>query len=216
MSTIVETIRKVARSEIRRVRTMELGVVTSIFPHASQNDKDNYECNVKLKNKDLELRKVPIATQGVGLSYVPSVGDLVLVGFVEGDINHPIMLGRLYNDKDRPPVSKDEEVVFLPPYSKKSDRRRLHVELPGGMILTLKDDSLTVEAGKTRLKIEVDGDVTVESEAHVKLQAKGDMTISASNIKIKSDQSFEIKAGSTADIKANATMNIKGSVINLN
>src|SRR5438093_11352814 len=112
------------------------------------------------------------------------------------------MLGRLYNDKDRPPVSKDEEVVFLPPYSKKTDRRRLHVELPGGMVLTLKDDSLTVEAGKTRLKIQVDGDVTLESEAQVNLKAKGDMTISASNIKMKSDQAFQIQAGSTADIKS--------------
>ncbi len=216
MSTIVETIRKVARAEVRKVRTMELGVVTSIFPHSGQSDKDNYECNVKLKNKDLELRKVPVATQGIGLTYVPRVGDLVLVGFVEGDINYPIMMGRLYNDKDRPPVSKDEEIVFIPPYSKKTDRRRLHIELPGGMVLTLTDELLTIKAGKTTLKVKVDGEVTVESDAEVKLQAKGDMTISATNIRMKSDQAFEIKAGSTADIQSSATMNIKGSVINLN
>ncbi len=212
----METIRKIARAEIKRIRTIEMGTVTSIFPHSAESDKDNYECNVKLKNKELELRKVPLTTQGIGLTYIPRVGDLVLVGFVEGDINSPIVLGRLYNDKDRPPVSKDEEIVFIPPYSKKTDRRRVHLELPGGMILTIKDDALTVEAGKTTLEIKVDGNVTVKSSADVKLQARGDMTIAATNIKMKSDNTLEIEAGSTADLKASATMNIKGAVINLN
>ena len=193
-----------------------MGVVTSIFPHSSASDNDNYECNLKLKNKDLELRKVPIATQGIGLSYIPQVGDLVLVGFADSDVNHPIVLGRLYNDKDRPPVSNDEEIVFIPPYSKRTDRRRVHMELPGGMVITVTDDKLLVEAGKTKLTVKVDGEVTVESEADVKFQAKGDITMSASNIKMKSDMSVEIKAGTTADIESNATMTIKGMTISLN
>jgi uncharacterized protein involved in type VI secretion and phage assembly len=212
----VETLRRVAEAEVRKVRPMELGVVTSIFPHSGNSDKDNYECNVKLKNRDLELRKVPIATQGIGLAYAPRVGDLVLVGFVEGDINSPIMLGRLYNDKDRPPLSDEEEIVFNPPYSKDASKRRLLFQLPGGMVLTITDEFLTVEAGKTRMKIKVDGEIIVESEADVKLQAKGDMTIAAANIKMKADQSFEVKAGSTADIESSATMTIKGATVNLN
>jgi len=213
---MVDTIRRIARAELKKVRTIELGVVTSIFPHSTASDNDNYECNLKLKNKDLELRKVPIATQGIGLSYIPQVGDLVLVGFADSDVNHPIVLGRLYNDKDRPPVSNDEEIVFIPPYSKRTDRRRVHMELPGGMVITVTDDKLLVEAGKTKLTVKVDGEVTVESEADVKFQAKGDITMSASNIKMKSDMSVEIKAGTTADIESNATMTIKGMTISLN
>lgn len=190
--------------------------MTSIFPHSSTSDKDNYECNVKLRNKDLELRKVPVATQGIGLCYIPQIGDLALIGFAEGDINHPFVLGRLYNDKDRPPVSKDEEIVFIPPYSKKTDRRRFHMELPGGMIITVTDDKLTIEAGKTVLRVNVDGDVTVESQADVKFQAKGDITLAATNIKMKSDMSFEVKAGTTADVESNATMTIRGLTVNIN
>src|SRR5215472_5537483 len=113
-----------------KYRIMEMGTVTSVFPHSDQNDKDNYECNVKLKNKDLELRKVPLATQGIGLAHVPRVGEMVLVAFLEGDINSPIILGRLYNDQDRPPVSKDEGIIFQPPFKQDNDKRRLHMELP--------------------------------------------------------------------------------------
>ena len=214
--SIVETMRKVAEAELRKHRPMDLGVVTSIFPHSKSSDNDNYECNVKLPYADLELRKVPMATQGIGLAYVPRVGDLVVVGFVGGNINSPIMLGRLYNGMDRPPLSDAEEIVFNPPYSKDANKRRLLFQLPGGMVLTITDEHLTVEAGKTKMKIKVDGEVTVESEADVKLQAKGDMTISANNIKMKANQSFEVKAGSTADIESSATMTIKGATINLN
>ena len=216
MATIVETIQQVVKAELRKVKTLELGVVTSIFPHSDSSDKNNYECNIKLHNEDLEIRKAPIATQGIGLAHIPQVGDLVLVGFERGDINNPIVLGRLYNDVDRPPISKEEEIIFAPPYSKNADRQRLRIELPGGMVLSLTDELLTVEAGKTVLKVKADGDVTVESESGVKLQAKGDMTFSAANIKMKSDQSMEISAGTTADIKSSATMNIKGAIINLN
>src|SRR5215472_2318028 len=189
-----------------KYRIMEMGTVSSVFPHSDQSDKDNYECNVKLKNKDLELRKVPLATQGIGLAHVPSVGDMVLVAFLEGDINAPVIIGRLYNEADRPPVNKDEEIVFQPPYKQSSDKRRLHMELPGGMVMTVTDDSVKVQAGKTLLTIKVDGEVTVDSNADVTIQAKGDMTLAASNLTIKTDQALKVNAGSTADIAANATM----------
>jgi len=188
-TTIVETIRKVARAEMKKYRIMEMGTVTSVFPHSDQNDKDNYECNVKLKNKDLELRKVPLATQGIGLANVQSVGDM---------------------------VSKDEEIVFQPPYKQSSDKRRLHMELPGGMVLTVTDDTVKVQAGKTLLTIKVDGEVTVDSNADVTIKAKGDMTLSASNLNIKAQQALKVNAGSTADIESNATMSLKGATINLN
>ena len=47
MDSMVEVIRKIVESEIRKLRIAELGVVTSIFPHSSDSDKDNYECNIQ-------------------------------------------------------------------------------------------------------------------------------------------------------------------------
>jgi uncharacterized protein involved in type VI secretion and phage assembly len=217
MSTIVETIQKVVKSEMKKMRPLELGVVKSIYPHKDASDKYNYECSIELPDEGLEIRRAQIATQAIGLVNVPKVGDLVLVAFESGDINHPIILGRLYNGAQRPPTSDDEEIIFTPPYEKNSSAKRLRIELPGkGMVLTLTDELLTVEAGKTVLKMKSDGEVTVESEADVKVQAKGDMTLSAANIKMKSDQAIQIEAGTTADIKSSLTMNIKGQIINLN
>ena len=114
MDSIVSVMKKVAEKEVQKIYTTELGIVTSVFPHASESDKDNYECSIQLKNKkqpdgsDFELRKVPLLTQHLGLVNIPKVGDLVLVTFIGGNLNAPVIIGRLYNDEDRPPINQEQ------------------------------------------------------------------------------------------------------------
>lgn len=213
---MIEVIRKIIEDEISKLYVAELGVITSIFPHSGENDKENYECNVKLKYRDLELRKVPVATQHIGLANIPNVGDLVLVTFLNGNVNAPVIIGRLYTDEDRPPTNKEEEIIYIPPYSKSSDLRRIHMEFPGGIILSVKDDQVSVEAGKTKLKMNRDGDIDIESAAKVNMKATGDMSLSAANLKIESRGTLDVKATGTAKFEATGPLNIKGSMVNIN
>lgn len=152
MHSIVGVMKKVAEQETQKIYTTELGIVTAVFPHASDSDKDNYQCSVKLKNKkqpdgsDFELRKVPLLTPHIGLVNSPKVGELVVLAFIGGNINAPVILGRLYNDEDRPP---------------KNDT--------GQAVLTQLDSlSITMNSG-TKIEIDADG--------NVKIDAKGDVTI---------------------------------------
>jgi len=237
---IVETIKGITQNELKKFHLPELGVVTSIFPHSSASDKDNYECNVRLKNADIELRKVPIATQCIGLVGIPQVGDLVLLVFINGDINAPIIIGRLYNDEDRPPLSEAEEVVYVPPYAEKPDVRRIYLEFPGGMIFRITDEEVDVNAGDTKVVIQRDGDVIIESKGNInvktdgdaKVESKGNMTFSGSSIKIESENDLNLKSGtdmkvesgtateitSSTEMKVEATaeMKIKGATVNIN
>lgn len=150
MTSIVGVMKKVAEHEARRIYTNELGVVTAVFPHAADSDKGNYQCSVKLKNKkqadgsDFELRKVPVATQHIGLANIPNVGDLVVVAFVGGNINAPIVLGRLYNDEDKPP--KNDAGQFI--------------------LTTLKSATITMDSG-TKIEIDESGNVKIESAGDV-------------------------------------------------
>jgi phage baseplate assembly protein gpV len=152
MNSIVAVMQEVAIREVEKIYTTELGVVTAIFPHAGDGDKDNYQCSVKLKNRresgdsDFELRKVPVATGHIGLANIPNVDDLVLVQFIGGDINAPVITGRLYNDKDKPPVNDKNQVVL--------DR----VE----SIKIIMDGGTTIEIDKNgNIKIEAKGDVVL-------------------------------------------------------
>ena len=238
--SIVETIKGIAEKELKKIHFPELAVVTSIFPHSSGSDKDNYECNARLKTADIELRKVPIATQCIGLVGIPRVGDLVLIAFINGDINAPIVIGRLYNDEDRPPLNNAEEVVYVPPYAENSDVRRIYLEFPGGMILRITDEEVDVNAGETKVVIQRDGDIVIESKANINIKADGDtsvkstgnMSFSASSIKMESEKDLnfksgtdmkvesgattEIKSSATMKVEASAQMTIKGATVNIN
>lgn len=212
----IEVIRKIAESEVNKLHLLELGEVTSIFPHSEEGDKDNYECNVKLKNRDLELRKVQISTTYIGLSCIPCVGDLVLIAYIRGDINAPIVIGRLYNDECRPPIAKEREIIFESPDRQKRDIRRLYLKFPNGIVLSVEDEGVKAEVGKSVITIKTDGDVTIESPAQVEVKAKGDLKLSGQNIKIESQQSLEMKAGSSGKLEASANLDIKGSMVNIN
>ncbi len=196
----IEVIKKIAEDEAKKLHIVELGIVTSIFPHASGSDKENYECNVKLKNRDLELRKVPIATQHIGFTYVPNIGDLVLLAFVNGNINAPIVIGRLYNDENRPPINNAGEIIFESPDPKKAGVRRMYLKFPNGIVLTVTDDGLKAEVGKSIISIKTDGDITIESNAKLDIKAKGDMSFQAQNIRLQ----------------AQANLDIKGAMVNIN
>ncbi len=122
MSSIVSTIQEIVRHELRRLRITELGLVDAVYPHSASGDSDNYGCDVKLKNSGLLLKRVPISTGHIGTVAVPNVGDLVMLSFENGDVNQPIVVGRLYNDGDRPPLNNPNEVIFRLPLAQPDDK----------------------------------------------------------------------------------------------
>ncbi len=265
MASIIDVVKKIVQHELKKIRIGELGVVTSIFPHSAEDDNNNYECNVQLKNSrvnnaELELRKVPIATGIIGAAAIPNVGDLVLVSFVHGNINQPIITARLYNDEDRPPICNSNEIIQRLPLANEDNETiklemrnipennppreallempdKTRVKISDSQILTQvnqtrigirqpaeSDGSITIESGKSKVKINQDGDITVESEGQMTLTASGDMTLQASNINMKSDQTLNIEAGTDGSFKigangqveAGGTLNIKGASVNIN
>jgi uncharacterized protein involved in type VI secretion and phage assembly len=227
-SNIVEVIRNIAQMEIKKIHTTELGIVTSVFPHASDSDKDNYECNIRLKDKGVELRKVPVATQQIGFVNILHTGDLVLVSFIGGNINSPIIVGRLYNETDRPPTSEQEEIVYKPRYTKDTSLRRLNIVLPEGTVnVEFHDDMISVIVGKSSITATDTGEIQIKSEGvqqKISIIADGDVSIEAQNISIKSRMETTIESGTGMAIKSDALANIestgpmtlKGAIININ
>ena len=204
---IVETIQKIVQHELQKIRIGELGVITSVFPHSDDGDKDNYECNVKLKDTQLELRKVPVATPHIGSAVIPNVNDLVYVSFVRGDVNQPIIIGRLYNDEDRPPVNKTKEFLIQAPY-KGTTNFKMDAEgnvnfTAGETILILKKDGdiLVNSMGKLDVKIEGEskiqskGNINIESDGEIKIKVANDATIECANCKITASGNIDLGEG---------------------
>ncbi len=159
----VSLIQAVIRDQLRGFKTAELGVVTTVYPHESTSDNDNYECDVQLRDSGLEIKRVAVSTQRVGAVAIPNTGDLVLVQFLNGDIHSAIISGRLYNDQDRPPQAKTGEFVYVSPDDPASGIRRMYLEFPNGNKLTMDDDKLVLEMGQSTVTVNHDGDIEVNS-----------------------------------------------------
>lgn len=206
--SLYDTIRRLVQEELGRVRTAELAVVQEQHPHASDSDKDNYACTVALRDSGIVLKQVPVATQRIGVASIPAVGELVLVQFIGGDINAPVITGRLYNDEDRPPQNDDNQAIMHLPLGAgdsdavhvellSGDDRSLILKLGDGLELNLKDDDpvveIKVDGGKGTVSIARDGAITVESQGDINM-----------------------KGGGSINIEASGELNLKGSVVNLN
>lgn len=205
--TLLESIQVIVREELGRVRTAELAVVQDVHPHADDGDKDNYACTIALRDSGIVLSHVPVATPRIGTVSIPAVGELVLVQFLGGNVNAPIVVGRLYNDEDRPPVSADGKAVAHLPLGAADDEavhieltsgdaRSLQIALGKGLKLALQDDdpvvSLDVGDGKAKLEIAQDGAVTltgkgafsIEGDADIGIKAGGKLKLEGSTVEI--------------------------------
>ena len=216
--SLIGTLQAIVRQEVGRLHVGDLGVVTSVFPHSADDDRENYECNVLLKNSGLELRKVPVATPTIGGAAIPSVEDLVLVTFICGDINQPIIVGRLYNDEQRPPINQPNEIVFHLPLDA-GDDDALKVAIRSGGDHDPKRQ-LEVQMGSKLTAQLTDGDPLVNLETeHVKIQVTsgGDITIECDNkLEIKTSGDLNLKSDGNINIEAAASMKLKGATIDLN
>lgn len=202
MTTLYDTMRKIVQQELARLRTAELAVVQEVHPC----DPDNYACTVVLRDNDMVLKQVPLATLRKGLAFVPDVGDLVLVQFVGGQLNAPIITGSLYNDEDRPPKNAEKQAVLELPVGD-SDGIRIEVNSD-----TAKSVQVTIGSALKLTLIDDDPVVTLDV-------GDGSATLSIArdgSVKLESGNALEIKAAADIKIEASGQLNLKGSTINLN
>jgi hypothetical protein len=163
MSDLVGVVQAIVRDALDGFRTAELGVVKTVHSHSAASDKNNYECDIALRDSGLELKKVAIATDRVGSVAIPNEGDLVLVQFLNGDVNSAVITGRMHTDQARSPEAKPKEHVYISPDAEESGIRRFYLELPKNNKLTLEDDKVVLEMGQTTLTIENDGKVELKT-----------------------------------------------------
>jgi hypothetical protein len=198
---LYETIRKIVQEEMHRKRTAEIGVVQD-----QQVGSDKYSCSVQLRNSGIVLKNVPVATGKIGLVSIPAVGDMVLVQFLGGDIQWPVITGGLYNDKDQPTKSDDGDFILHLPLGADDDSaahvelqsknsRLLRIKLGGGLEIKLQDDdpAVTIDAGGGKGTVQIDGDGAIT------LKSNGDVKISGNAIKVEAQGELTLK-GSTVNI----------------
>jgi phage baseplate assembly protein gpV len=196
---LLAIIQQVVQQELARQRTSLLGVVSTIFPHEAADDDNNYEVNVRLKHEELELRRVPLAVPHVGVAAPPRVGDLVLVHFINGDLNQPVISGRFYHADERPPLHKADDVLF-------------EQRLADGKLNQLRfaaDGTIFIQRQVTR------PEDNSEARAGIKIDPNGNIEIKAGDkivITLTNDDNIAIKADGQPITVDCDTLSVTGNV----
>ncbi len=215
MSDLIGTLRAIVRDELARMRPAELATVTQVFAREGDDDRNNHEVSLRLRGSGVELQRVPVAVGRLGLSALPSEGDLMLVAFVGGDLNAPVALGCLYDDRAHPPVARPHEVVYQPPDEEASGVRRLHLELRNGSTLTLDDERLQIVLGDTSVAINRDGDVVIQAAGKLRVELDGDFELEArGDVKLTAQGQLSLQ-GMTASVEGQTRAGVKGAQIAL-
>lgn len=185
---IVNIIRSIIQDELKSVRLGDIGLVTSIFPHAGDDDGANFECNVRLRESELELRKVPMTTPHIGMVSAPRVGDLVYISYVGGDINRPIITGRLYSDEANPPLHEESEWRVEVPFQSETF---LYID---------KEQSIVLSTGKTHITIKKDDLIEIMGETDLNVEVKGNVSLKCSDCIIDASGNIDLGTGGGAVI----------------
>ena len=178
-----------------------------------------------------------------GGMYIPRVGMEVVVQFLEGDPDQPLVIGTVYNKDNMPPFTLPDDKTIAGVKSNSTPGGGGYNELvfddsAGKELVRLhaqKDLLSVVELNETRnvknnRTSEVDNNDTLEVGKTLKIDAgtKIEMTVGASkitmtpaNITIESP-TIEVKAKSyktsalTSEHSASAVMDIKGAIVKIN
>jgi len=189
------------QSKVDGVASNFYGVYTAIVTEVNDPEREG---RVRLKFPWFDSQMVTewsrvsqiFAGNGYGSFFSPQVGDEVLVGFDQGDMRTPIVIGGIYNGQDKPPTHRTD------------DQDEKVIRTKGGHQITLADSNgkerITIIDSKEKNRIEID-------------TAKDSIKIESSTGKlILKAKEIEISADTTIKITATGEMTVKGATINLN
>lgn len=216
--SLLELLQNEDNRENGRIEGVALGLVTNNKdPEGLGRVKVKYPWREDSQESYWARLAVLAAGNDRGTLWLPEVGDEVLLAFDKGDIEHPYVLGALWNGKDKPPETNadgDNNTKKIRSRSghqvtmfDKTGEESLEIKTKGGHTILMDDKS-----GSARLEIK-------DSSGSNKLvieTAQNSLTIeSGLSLKIKS-QTIEIEAGASMSIKASGTLTIQGALVKIN
>ena len=215
---LVESDREGMKGE--RIEGIVLGIVTNNhdpekvgrvkikFPWLTDSDESNWARVATV-----------MAGRDRGTFFLPEVGDEVLVAFDHGDINHPYVIGALWNGEDTPPETNADgknnirkiksrsghEIIFDDNEEERKEKIEIHTKAGHTIVL---DDSAGAE--KIEIKDKTGNNtITIDSvQDSINIE-------SAMQLKIKANV-VEIEGTTSLTLKSNAALTIQGLPVKIN
>ena len=183
-----------------------LGRVKLTFPWR-ESDDESYWARVA----------APMAGDDMGTYFLPEVDDEVLGAFDDGNVNHPYVLGSLWNANRAPPEDNADGSNDVRAIKSRSGHQvtlddgdsdgKVEIETSAGHRITLDDSS-----GSEKITVEdKSGQNTIEFDA-----VAGSIDVSSGSKISLSAPMLEIKGDGNVTVEAGGILTLKGALVKIN
>lgn len=181
------------------------------------------------------------ATGSSGSFWLPEPEDEVLVGFVNNDPTHPVILGGLHSSRHKPPYeyeAKNNRKALVTREKMRiefdEEKKIITVSTPGKNTMEISDDGKHIKlTDEHKNEITMDkGGITLSSAKDITLKAKGNITMDATmklsgtakqdasleglNVKVQAKMGATVKGNATAELSASGQTTVKGAMVMIN
>ncbi|HET7620044.1 MAG TPA: phage baseplate assembly protein V [Vicinamibacterales bacterium] len=155
---------------------------------------------------------VPMAGNDRGTWFLPEVGDEVLVACEADRVEHPYVIGALWNGQDKPPETNADGSNDIRKIRSRSGHEIVFDDGAQGRIhVHLKDDARKVTLDQNGIEISDDSGNSITLTS-----SPGSIAIK-SNVKISIESStVEIKANASMTLQASGTLTVQGALVRIN
>ena len=153
---------------------------------------------------------VPMAGKERGIWFLPEKGDEVLVACDDEKIEHPYILGSLWNGEERPPTTNADGNNDIRMIHSRSGHEIVFDDGSRGRIeIHLKNDTRVVRLDPDGIVIKDDSGNSIEissTPGSIKVSSATSISVTSKTIDIKADGSMSLQASGTLTIKGGTVM----------
>ncbi len=160
-----------------------------------------------------------------GSYFRPEIDDEVIVGFIDNDPLHAVILGCVNSSKKAAPITPADANNIKGIYSREKmkwqfddDKKEILFDTPAGNKILISEDQkgITLEDQNGNKIVMNDSGIEITSSKDFKVKASGDISLEGTNATIKANAQYKASGGSGAELSSSAVTNVKGSMVNIN
>ena len=160
-----------------------------------------------------------------GSFFRPEIGDEVIVGFVDDNPLHAVILGCLHSSKNTAPITPADTNHIKGIYSREKmkwqmddEKKEILFETPAGNKILISEDQkgITLEDQNGNKIVMNDSGIEITSSKDFKVKASGDIKLEGTNAEIAANAQYKASGSAGAEMSSSAVTNVKGSMVNIN
>lgn len=184
----------------------------------------------------------PHASAGAGSFFVPEVGDEVLLGHLNQDPCHPVVLGSLYSSRRPPPHALTARNEIKAIVTRSGNRvefddagqritvtthghnkvvlsdsdKGIVVEDQSGNSIRLSEAGIALHSVKDITLVAHQGAITLDALGAVSVRSQADLTLEGLNVACQAQVALSAKGTASAELSAAGQTTVRGAIVMIN